>query len=57
VKLIDLEKKEVIKKYGEQAKENKIIQIHKMNLSDIDFFLILRDSSLLLLDNELNEIA
>jgi ribosome biogenesis protein NSA1 len=57
VKLIDLEKREVIKKYGEQAKENKIIQIHKMNLSDIDFFLILRETSLLLLDNELNEIA
>ncbi|CAD8152545.1 unnamed protein product [Paramecium pentaurelia] len=57
LKLIDLEKKEVIKKYGEQGKEFKIIQILTLKISDVSFFLVLREESLVLLDNELNEIT
>ncbi|CAD8155367.1 unnamed protein product [Paramecium octaurelia] len=57
LKLIDLDKKEVIKKYGEQGKEFKIIQILTFRIADICFFLVLREQSLLLLDNELNEIT
>ncbi|CAK75966.1 unnamed protein product (macronuclear) [Paramecium tetraurelia] len=57
LKLIDLEKKEVVRKYGEQGKEFKIIQILTLKISDISFFLVLREESLVLLDNELNEIT
>ncbi|CAD8063228.1 unnamed protein product [Paramecium sonneborni] len=57
LKLIDLDKKEVIKKYGEQGKQFKVIQILTFKIQDICFFLILREESLVLLDNELNEIA
>ncbi|CAD8057103.1 unnamed protein product [Paramecium primaurelia] len=57
LKLIDLDKNEVIKKYGEQGKEFKVIQILNLKIVDICFFLVLREQSLLLLDNELNEIT
>lgn len=57
VKAIDLQKKEVYAKFGTQAKENRIIRLISKVLQEITLIFVLRESTIILLDADLNELA